>query len=464
MVGSDFLALDAGTAPPGGRAAWLATAIRTALDDGRLHAGDRLPATRAFAADLGVSRGVVVAAYERLAEQGLVVGRTGGGTLVTATAAALAAGRADPEPPRRPAPSAALDLSPGVPDLSAFPRAAWLRAEKAVLAEVGAADLGYGDMRGHVALRTALSRWLARTRGVRVDPDGVVVVAGVAQALALLWRVLGARGVSEVAVEDPGSRGAREQLESWGMRAVGVPVDSEGAQIDRIPERVTTVMLTPAHQFPSGVVLAPERRRALLDRLTATEGLLVEDDYDAEHRYDRPPVVALQGAAPDHVAHTGSTSKTLAPGMRLGWLVPPRRYLEDLVRARHDADLGSPALPQLVLARLLESGDYDAHLRRVRRRQRRRRDAVVESMRRHLPAAEVTGVAAGLHVLVLLPHGVDDTSVAQRAASAGVIVHPLSRHRLSCDPQHRPGLVLGYAAHPPDRLDAAIRAIGDAIR
>ncbi|WP_420114118.1 PLP-dependent aminotransferase family protein [Pseudactinotalea sp.] len=464
MVGSDFLALDIGAAPARGRAAWLATKIRAAIDDGRLRAGDRLPATRVLAADLGVSRGVVVAAYERLAGQGLVLGRTGGGTAVTTTGAALASGRADRVLLRRPAASTDLDLSPGVPDLSAFPRSAWLRAEKAVLAQARATDLGYGDVRGHVALRTALSRWLARTRGVRVEPDGVVVVAGVAQALALLWRVLGARGVTEAAVEDPGSRGAREQLESWGIHAVGVPVDADGARIERIPDGVTTVMLTPAHQFPVGVVLAPERRRALLDRLVATGGLLVEDDYDAEHRYDRPPVVALQGAAPDHVAHTGSTSKTLAPGMRLGWLVPPPRLLDELVQARHDADLGSPALPQLVLARLLDSGDYDTHLRRVRRRQRLRRDAVVESVRRHLPRAEVTGVAAGLHVLVLLPHEVDDVTVAQRAASSGVIVHPLSRHRLRHDPQHRPGLVLGYAAHPPDRLDAAIRAIGEAIR
>jgi len=462
VPGSDFLVLDIGTAPARRRTAWLAAAIREAVDDGRLRTGDRLPASRVLAADLGVSRGVVVAAYERLVEQGLAEGRAGGGTVVTASGVVARPTPASVGPARRPA--AALDLSPGVPDLSAFPRAAWLRAERAVLTEVGAADLGYGDMRGHVALRTALAGWLARTRGVRVDPEGVLVVAGVAQALALLWRVLGARGVTEVAVEDPGSKGARDQLESWGMRAVGVPVDGDGAQVARIPERVTTIMLTPAHQFPTGVVLAADRRRALLERVTATDGLVVEDDYDAEHRYDRPPVAALQAAAPEHVAHTGSTSKTLAPGMRLGWLVPPRRYLDDLVQARHDADLGSPALPQLVLARLLEDGGYDLHLRRVRRRQRRRRDAVVESVRRHLPAAEVTGIAAGLHVLVLLPHGVDDVAAAQRAASAGVIVHPLSRHRQARAAGERPGLVLGYAAHPPDRLETAVRAIAAAIR
>lgn len=459
MAGADFLGLDMGSAPPRGRSAWLAATIRSAIDDRRLRAGDRLPPSRVLAADLGVSRGVVVAAYERLIEQGLVEGRAGGGTRVAATVGQGAL----PPRRRRPAP-APVDLSPGVPDLSAFPRAEWLRAERAVLAEVEPADLGYGDVRGHVALRTALAGWLARTRGVRVEPEGVVVVAGVAQALALLWRVLGSRGIGEVAVEDPGSKGAREQLQSWGMRPIDVPVDAQGAQVARIPAGVTTVMLTPAHQFPTGVVLSTERRRELLERVTATDGLVIEDDYDAEHRYDRPPVGALQAAAPDHVAHTGSTSKTLAPGMRLGWLVPPRRYLDEIAQARHDADLGSPALPQLVLARLLETGGYDAHLRRVRRRQRVRRDAVVASIHRHLPAAEVIGVAAGLHVLVMLPPGVDDSEAATRAASAGVIVHPLSWHRVRRSPRDRPGLVLGYAAHPPDRLDAAIRAIAEALR
>lgn len=468
--GSDFLALDVTRAPSRGAAAWLAREVRDAVEDGRLRRGDRLPATRDLARDLDLSRGVVVAAYQRLIDEGLVEANAGAGTRVVGLGTVVVGGARRSEParpdrlpvvPDRPA----LDLSPGTPDLSAFPRAAWLRTERAVLAEAGAADLGYGDPRGHAALRTVLAGWLARTRGVRVDPDGLVVVAGVAQALALLWRVLQSAGVTSVAVEDPGSRGAREQLLDWGMTPVPVPVDDHGARVDLVPPDVGVVMLTPAHQFPTGVVLAPERRRALLERAVASAGLVIEDDYDAEHRYDRAPVPALQASAPDHVAHTGSTSKTLAPGMRLGWLAPPPRLLRDVVAARHSFDLGSPALPQLVLARLIADGSYDAHLRRVRRRQRDRRDAVVAAVRDRLPGAEVTGVAAGLHVLVLLPEGVDDVLAAERAAAAGVLVQPLSWHRVAEGPgPTRPGLVIGYAAYPPDMLREAVRLVAAAVR
>ena len=217
-------------------------------------------------------------------------------------------------------------------------------------------------------------------------------------------------------------------------------------------------MLTPAHQFPTGVVLAPARRRALLD-WAAGGRLVVEDDYDAEHRYDRAPVPALQASAPDQVAHTGSTSKTLAPGMRLGWLIPPRHLHADLVAAKHASDLGCPGLSQLVLADLLASGEYDRHLRQVRARQRARRDALLAALREHLPRARVEGVAAGLHLLVTLPHltgRVDDAELAHRIGTAGVLVHPLSWHRQRPGP---PGLVLGYAAHSPDRLQEAMRRV-----
>jgi GntR family transcriptional regulator/MocR family aminotransferase len=326
-----------------------------------------------------------------------------------------------------------------------------------VLATAGAADLGYGDPRGNPRLRAELAGWLGRTRGLRVAPDGVVVVAGVAQALALLAQVLRERGTTAIAVEDPGSRGAREELAYWGLDPVPVGVDELGLDVAGLAATgVGAAMLTPAHQFPTGVVLAPARRRALLAWADAG-GLVIEDDYDAEHRYDRVPVPALQALAPDQVAHTGSTSKTLAPGMRLGWLVPPPRLLADLVVAKHASDLGSPALPQLVLARLLATGEYDRHLRAVRARQRVRRDAVLAAVRTHLPGARVAGVAAGLHLLIGFPGlDLDDTVLAGQARRAGVLVHPLSRHRVRPGP---PGLVLGYAAHPPDRLRDAVRRI-----
>ena len=233
-----------------------------------------------------------------------------------------------------------------------------------------------------------------------------------------------------------------------------MPVDEQGVRVgDLTATGVEAVLLTPAHQFPTGVVLSPRRRLALLE----WPGLVVEDDYDAEHRYDRAPVAAMQASAPERIAYCGSVSKSLAPGMRLGWLIPPRHLHADLVAAKHASDLGNPALAQLILARLLATGEHDRHLRTVRRRQRRHRDALVAALREHVPAARVEGVAAGLHVLVTLPAGPDDLALAERIAAAGVRVQPLSWHRRLPGP---PGLVIGYAAHPPDRLEEAVRRIG----
>lgn len=476
-AGSDFLTLDVTSAPVGGRTTWLANALRAAIVQGRLRSDMRLPATRTLAEELGVARGVVVQAYQRLIDEGLVAARTGVGTIVLpvetlpSSPISIVPEPAVPEPghatPRLPLPVATgrnvLDLAPGVPDLAAFPRASWLRAERKVLQDVDAADLGYGDPRGNARLRSELSGWLARNRGVRADPAQILVVAGVSQALALLAQTLRSRGSTAIAVEDPGSAGARELLTHWGLRPVPIPVDENGLRVGAL-ERVDVdaALLTPAHHFPTGVVLSPSRRRALLEWARAGH-LVIEDDYDAEHRYDRAPVRALQPAAPEHVAHTGSTSKTLAPGMRLGWLVPPAELYPDLLAARHASDLGSPALPQLVLAELLSSGVYERHLRLVRNRQRRRRDAMLAALAEYLPGARVEGAAAGLHLLISLPGlpvETNDTDLATAVWDAGVRVHPLSWHRIR---PGAPGLVLGYAAHPPDRLNLAVRRMAAAL-
>jgi len=507
-AGADFLQLSPAAAPARGLTSWLAGAIRAAIMDGRLRAGASLPATRLLADDLGVSRGVIVEAYQRLADEGLVSARPGAGTKVSgvppspappppvpplpapqpttprsarpapaaspSTVPRSARPATTPSPPaaRRPgraAPSvlpqrwrthAELDLSPGVPDLSGFPRAAWLRAERSVLARASVADLGYGDPRGSQWLRHELAGWLARTRGLRATADDVIVVSGVAQALALLAQWLSGAGRTPIAVEDPGSPGAHEELAYWGLRPVPVPVDDQGLRTGDLAGRgLRAVLLTPAHQFPTGVVLAPPRRRELLDWASAADALIIEDDYDAEYRYDRAPVPALQASAPGHVAYAGSTSKTLAPGMRLGWLVPPGGLREDLIAAKHAADLGSPVLPQLVLAHLITTGELEHHIRQVRKRQRTRRDALLGAFREYLPGARVQGVAAGLHLLITFPElagQVGDTDLAERIDRAGVLVYPLSWHRQR---PGIPGLVLGYAAHPPDQLREAVRRI-----
>ncbi len=476
--GADFLQLSPASAPARGLTTWLADSLRAGISDGRLQAGASLPATRPLADDLGISRGVIVEAYQRLTDEGLVRAQRGAGTRVLPLDLRQQQPHPDAARPDRWPPAQTLappllpqrwraqveiDLSPGVPDLSAFPRAAWLRAERAVLAEASAADLGYGDPRGNSWLRTELAGWLTRTRGIRAGPEDIVVVAGVAQALALLAQALRARAVTAIAVEDPGSRGARDEVAHWGLHPVPIPVDDRGVQVaDLERSGLPAALLTPAHQFPTGVVLAPQRRRDLLD-WAAAGGLVIEDDYDAEYRYDRTPVPALQASAPDRIAYAGSTSKTLAPGMRLGWLIPPRRMHAALVAAKHASDLGSPALPQLVLARLIASGELERHIRLVRKRQRNRRDVLLAALREQLPQARVQGVAAGLHLLITFPDlgGADDTDFARRIHLAGVLVHPLSWHRQRTGP---PGLVLGYAAHPPDQLREAAGRIARVLR
>ncbi|MFE5585167.1 PLP-dependent aminotransferase family protein [Kitasatospora sp. NPDC056531] len=475
-LGADFLQLDAADAPPGGLTQWLARRLCEAVADGRLPAGARLPASRVLAAELGVSRGVVTDAYRRLAEAGQVVGRGRGGTVVVATPAPASAPpgprpepvifRADPGPEvfdhLRGAP-ARIDLTPGVPDLAAFPRAAWLRSERAVLDGLAAHHLGYGDVRGAPALREAVAHWLARNRGIRADPEEVLVVAGTAQALALLGRALGQLGITEVAVEDPGSLGARQHLAHWLAATPPVPVDAHGIRVDAL--RATgapAVLLTPAHQYPTGVVLGGDRRRELLG-WASEGGLVIEDDYDAEHRYDRPPVPALRAALPDQVCYAGSISKLLAPALRTGWLLVPPRLRDAVLDAKRFADLGNPVLPQLVLARLMESGELDRHLRLLRRRHRRRRDAVIAAVRTHLPGATVHGAAAGLHLMLTLPEELscNDTELAEAALAAGVKVQPLSWHaRLPCPP----GLVLGYAAGSPGEIEEGVAVLGQLVR
>jgi GntR family transcriptional regulator/MocR family aminotransferase len=476
-VGTDFLQLDRASAPRGGLATWLAGQIRDAIADGRLPAGATLPPTRVLAGELRVSRGSVSEAYQRLAEEGQVAGRGRAGTVVLdrpraaaprrrTEAAGPAVGFAGvPTGPvfdeLRTAP-AAIDLSPGVPDLAAFPRTAWLRAERAVLTSLSPADFGYGQPAGSPTFRARVADWLARNRGIAAGPEDVVVVSGVAQALALVARVLHADGITAVAVEDPGSLGARQQLQSWGMSTPPVPVDERGLLVSALATSgAAAVMLTPAHQFPTGVVLDGGRRRELRE-WTSAGGLVVEDDYDAEHRYDRPPVPALRAQLPEQVCYTGSVSKLLAPALRIGWLLVPSRYRAAVVAAKRDSDLGNAVLPQLVLGELMRSGELERHLRFVRRRHRRRRDVTIAAIGEHLPGVRVHGAAAGLHLTLTLDgggpyQGISDVELAAAAFAEGVKVQPLSWHSQHPGP---PGLVVGYAACGPAEIERGIAIIG----
>jgi GntR family transcriptional regulator/MocR family aminotransferase len=355
---------------------------------------------------------------------------------------------------------ARTDLSPGVPDLGAFPRAAWLRAERSVLSDLPASALGYGDPGGTPQLRSTVADWLARTRGIRVGPDDVMIVAGVAQALALLCLVLRRDGIRRVAVEDPGSLGTRQHLQSWQVDTPPISVDSEGILVAELrASGAPAVLLTPAHQFPTGVVLDGERRRELM-RWAAEGGMIIEDDYDAEHRYDRSPVPALRSMLADQVCYVGSVSKLLAPAMRIGWVVAPVKYREALRAAKRNADLGSAVLPQLVLAEMIRSGEMERHLRFLRRRHRRRRDAMLDAISAYLPLANVHGAAAGLHLTITFRSELCDLDVAASALAGGVKVHPLSWHRQRPGP---PGLVLGYAASTPSSISEGIATLGRVV-
>ncbi|HEX7104325.1 MAG TPA: PLP-dependent aminotransferase family protein [Acidothermaceae bacterium] len=477
---ADFLHLSIADVRRGDRCDSLTEQLRQAIRDGRLTTGVRLPSSRVLADELDVSRGVVTEAYRRLSEGGQLTSHGRGGTVVVAAPlpdkampddAAAATGLAPDAIFQRPfgnltfeqlrAAPARIDLSPGVPDLAAFPRNAWLRAERRVLDSLEPADFGYAPAAGATEFRLAVSRWLARNRGVRVEPEQVIAVAGVAQALALLAKVLRADGSHLVAVEDPSSLGVREHLRANGIGTTPVAIDDKGLRVDELRRSSARVVhLTPAHQFPMGVVLDGDRRRDLAQWAVDNGGLIIEDDYDAEHRYDRPPVPALRSMLPEHVCYASSVSKLLAPALRIGWLVVPARMHEAVVAAKRDNDLGNAGLPQLTLAALMESGDLERHLRLLRQRHRRRRDAMVEALREHVPSARAHGAAAGLHLTVTFGEPVDDIWLAQRALSRGVKTQPLSMHRLVAGD---PGLVLGYAARSPSEIAEGIAIIAQEL-
>jgi GntR family transcriptional regulator/MocR family aminotransferase len=433
--------------------------LRDAVRGGRLGPGAALPSSRALARELGVSRGVVVEAYAQLAAEGYLVARQGAPTRVSEAASpgpGATAAAATERPPR-------FDLRTGRPDISLFPRAGWLASLRRALRDAPDARFDYGDPRGAPELRGALARYLGRVRGVACDPERVVVTSGMAQGMALFARALAAGGARRIAMEDPSSAPGRAQLASNGLEIVPIPVDEDGLRVERLAEAgpLDTVMITPAHQFPLGVVLAPERRAALLDWAARTGAVVLEDDYDAEYRYDRQPVGAVQGLAPDLVAYAGSASKTLAPGLRLGWLVVPERLLEAVTAAKESDDLGTPVVEQLALADFLERGQLDRHLRRTRSVYRGRRDALVAALEGHLPEWPPAGVAAGLHLVVRLPPGTDEQAVLDAARSRGLGLSGISEHRVEPGP---PALLLGYGRLPEPAVEPAVRALADSLR
>ncbi|SFP31635.1 GntR family transcriptional regulator / MocR family aminotransferase [Amycolatopsis arida] len=431
----------------------LAEALRAAVRSNRLPHGTALPSTRALAQDLGVARGTVTKVYEQLAAEGYLRTQQGSVTRVATTGAPPSS---PPHPARTP-PAPRWTLLPGRPDFSSFPRALWASATRRVLQTAPPSAFDYPDVRGTAELRAALARYLARSRGVLADPERTVVCGGHAHAVSLLATVLRERGAGEIAFEDPSLPIFRDVAATAGLRVTGAGVDADGVLVAELSELdAPAAVVTPAHQYPLGHTLAPARRAELVRWATGSGGVVVEDDYDGEFRFDRQPVGALQALAPERVVYAGTASKTLAPALRLSWLVLPRDLVDPVLAAMAGTGWRAPALEQLVLAELLDSGAYDLHVRRRRAAYRSRRDRLLAA----LPEAlRPTGISAGLHLVLPLPAGGPTEEEVQAAATRrSLAVEVLGRHWMRPRPDRR-GIVVGYA-HPAEHAFApTVRAL-----
>jgi GntR family transcriptional regulator/MocR family aminotransferase len=430
--------------------------LRAAIRDGRLEAGAPLPSSRGLAADLGVSRGVVTSAYDQLAAEGYLQTRQGAPVRVASGVRA--------QTPRPPTPSLvtrfAYDFSPGVPDLAGFPRERWLRSLRSAWRETALDAVGYGDPRGVPELREALADYLGRVRGAAADPEHLLVCTGFRQGLSLTCRWLRGNGIEHVALEDPGWHAQRLIVEEAGLTVTPIPVDAEGIDVTALSDSgADAVVVTPAHQFPTGVVLSAGRRAALIEWAERGDRLIIEDDYDAELCRER--VGALQGLAPDRVLYIGSASKRLAPGMRLGWMLTPSWLSWALISAKAIEDAGSEITGQLALADFIARGELERHLRRMRLRYAQRRETLLRALAREFPGWRPRESAGGLHLLVILPGDIDEPALLGAAARNGIGVEGLSLHSYTGDSP--PGLVLGHAHMAEPAIERGVALLREAL-
>jgi GntR family transcriptional regulator / MocR family aminotransferase len=433
--------------------------LREAIRSRRLTPDERLPSSRELARELGVSRGLIQECYSQLHAEGYLTTRTGSGTRVAAAAHEAPATAAAPASATR----MAIDFRPGQPDLASFPRQDWMWAMREVSRTAPAHALGYGDPRGSRKLREVLAGYLRRVRGAVADPERLVICTGFAQGINLLLRALARSGVRQAAFEDPGDFDPRASRLRWGLDGVPVPVDEHGIYVAALQSTgARAVVLTPAHQSPTGVVLGPERRQELVQWADTSDATIIEDDYDAEFRYDREPVGALQGLAPDRVALVGTVSKSLAPTLRLGWIVCPPKLLDAIAEAKTLDDRGSPGLDQLALATLIESGRFDRHLRNMRTVYAGKRRALIDALARHAPDVELRGLAAGFHAVAHLPHGVDEQAVVAAARERSIGLYPMSDESISGQTRP-PELVLGFGNLSEQSIERGIATIADLL-
>ena len=437
----------------------LRTQLRDAIRSGALRCGVRLPSTRSLATRLSISRPIVVDVYEQLAAEGYLH--------IPRCARPIVADIAQPSRQSDPTPSAPtaairIDLRPAVPDLSQFPRKAWLKAIRLALEKMPNDALSYDGRHGTLELRQVLADYLGRVRGVITSVDQIIVTSGFAEARMLACQVLRSAGLLHLAVEDP-SYSVWEAVDQAGLTRLPIPVDADGLDVDALwKSKAQAVFVTPAHQFPTGVVLSSERRQTLVRWLRDRAAYAFEDDYDAEFRYDHAPVGALQGLAPDRVLYAGTVSKTLAPALRLGWLVVPHELVGAVQDQQSRWSEGNPRIDQNALALLIDSGAYDHHLRRMRRIYRLRRDTLLAELAKRLPEAEITGIAAGMHATICLPPDLDEAKLVRLAERRGVALNPMSRYRLT-PTASPPTLLIGYGRATESALRTAVKILADAV-
>jgi GntR family transcriptional regulator/MocR family aminotransferase len=431
--------------------------LRDAIRDGRLPAGARLPSSRGLADELGISRGVVTSAYEQLTAEGYLETRQGAPVRVAQGVRA--------QPPRPPSPSLlekfAYDFTPGLPDLAGFPRDRWLRSVRSAWRETALDAVGYGDPRGVGELREALADYLGRVRGAAADPEHMLICTGFRQGLSLTCRWLHANGIEEVALEEPGWHAHRLIAEEAGLAVAPVPVDAEGIDVAALSaSEASAVVVTAAHQFPTGVGLSAGRRAALIEWAERGDRLIIEDDYDTE--LCRQRVGALQGLAPDRVLYIGSASKRLTPGMRLGWMLPPSWLSWALISAKAIEDAGSESAGQLALADFIVRGELERHLRRMRLRYEQRCEALGRALAHGFPDWRPASPVGGLHLMVTLPNDTDEPALLATAARHGVGLEGFSLH--SYTGECAPGLVLGYAYMSEPALERGVQVLASAQR
>jgi GntR family transcriptional regulator/MocR family aminotransferase len=436
----------------------LESELREAVTRRRLAPGTRLPPSRTLATELGIARSVVVEAYSQLVAEGYLEATQGAGTRVRAVAASALAKRSDGRA------RLSTVFTTGLPDPALFPRKEWLRSYRSAIDSCADEALGFPQPQGRSELRTVLADYLSRVRSVHCDADKIVICNGTSQAIGVTCRTLRAHGTTRIAVEDPCFDAHRRLIGACGLETVPIGVDEHGIRVERLIEAdVKAVLLGPAHSYPSGAVLSPERREALADWALQRGALVIEDDYDAEFRFDRTPVGALQGLASGHVIHVGSVSKVLSPSLRIGWMVAPRRLVRDLVRTKFTEDVATEAFGQLAMARFIETGAFARHIRKVRPLYRARRDRLLVELGKQAPELVSQGATAGLHLYLRLPEGIREDDVIAEANERGLRVEGAARHWAAAQ-EANAAVLVGYGMLTESTVRRDVAELVAAIR